>query len=131
MSTCEASNARFEYLYRDASNYKVWGSLVFAGRITDDLTRRLARALESSEFFIARQVRVPELFLGLLYWPLEQDDHCWHEFSRVESTTEPANDPVDRTIEEFIVEVEQQSAFGWNIFDPIDDRITRQSPLPG
>ena len=131
MSTNEAPNARFEYLYRDASNYKVWGSLVFAGPITNDLARRLSRALESSEFFIAHQVRVPELFLGLPSWPLEQDDHCWHEFSRVESTTEPANDPVDRTIEEFILEVERQSAVGWQLFDPMDDQITRQSPSPG
>jgi hypothetical protein len=131
MSTKEAPNARFEYLYRDASNYKVWGSLVFAGRITNDLARRLSRALESSEFFIAHQVRVPELFLGLPHWPLEQDDHCWHEFGRIECTNELPNDTHHRTLEEFIVEVEQQSALGWNIFDPMDEQITRQSPSPG
>jgi len=124
------SNARFEYLYRDASNYKAWGSVVFAGEPTDDLVRRLLRALETSEFFIAHQVRIPELFSGLHSWPLEQDDHCWHEFSCIESTNESANDRYRRTIEEFIVEVEQQSALGWQIFDPMDE-LSRQSPSLG
>jgi hypothetical protein len=97
MSTSEAPNTRFEYLYRDASNYKVWGSVLFAGPITSKLARRLLRALESFEFFIADQVRVPELFFGLPSWPLEQDDHCWHEFSRIECSTELPNDTHHRT----------------------------------
>jgi hypothetical protein len=123
-------NARFEYLYRDASNYKAWGSVVFAGKTTDDLTRGLLRALESSEFFIAHQVRIPELFTDLQSWPLEQDDHCWHEFSCIESTSEAANDRYGRSIEEFIAEVEQQSALGWQIFDPMDE-LSRRSPSLG
>ena len=125
------SNARFEYLYRDASNYKAWGSVVFAGEMTDDLACRLLRALESTEFFIAHQVRIPELFRGLQSWPLEQDDHCWHEFSCIEATNETANDRHRRTIEEFIIELEEQSASGWQIFDPMDCRINRQSPSRG
>ena len=122
-----ALNSRFEYLYRDASNYKTWGSVAFAGRVTDDFTRRLLRALESSEFLIADQVRVPELFLGLRDWPLEQDDHCWHEFSAIESTTEAADDSHGRTIDDFIAEVERQSALGWRIFDPMSRVIRRSS----
>jgi hypothetical protein len=98
--------SRFEYLYRDASNYKAWGSVVFAGRATTGLTPRLLRALESSEFFIADQVRVPELFLGLPQWPLEQDDHCWHEFSALESTLDMPNDALRRTVDDFVAEVE-------------------------
>src|SRR5581483_4570177 len=78
--------------------------------MTNDLSRRLVRSLESAEFFIAHQVRIPELFIGLPSWPLEQDDHCWHEFSCIEPTNEPANDRHRRTIEEFIIEVEQQLA---------------------
>ena len=35
-------NTVFNYLYRDGSNYKQWGSVIFEGTITDALTRRLA-----------------------------------------------------------------------------------------
>jgi len=64
-------NTRFEYLYRDASNYKSWADLVFSGAITDELKARLSGALESGEFFIADQIRVPETFLS--DWPLDQE----------------------------------------------------------
>lgn len=125
MEIKEAPNASFEYLYRDASNFKVWGSVVFAGPLTNDLTRRLLRALESSEFFIAHQVRIPGLFLGLPHWPLEEDDHCWHEFGRLESTSEVPNDVYRRKIEGFVLEVEQQSALGWKVFDPMHSDYAR------
>ena len=124
-------NARFDYLYRDASNYKAWGSVVFGGVITEDLRRRLLRALETSEFFIAHQVRVPELFGGMLHWPREQDDHCWHEFSAVELTDEEANDRYHRTLEEFILEVERQSQSGWQVFDPMTYGVSQQLPSLG
>jgi hypothetical protein len=55
-------NTRFECLYRDGSNYKEWGEIVLAGAPSDGLTLRLTRSLESTEFFIADQIRVPEVF---------------------------------------------------------------------
>ena len=100
-------NTRFNYLYRDASNYKSWGSVVFRSGIDDILSARLSAALESTEFFIADQIRIPEVFLP--DWPLEQDDHCWHAYSDTELTGDAADDPHGRTIEEFVVEVERAS----------------------
>src|ERR1700694_1477841 len=109
------ANTRFDYLYRDASNYKSWGSVVFCGELHAGLSARLRAALESTEFFIADQIRIPEVFL-VPDWPLLQDDHCWHEFVKAEVTSDTADDSHDRTIEEFVVEVEHAAKEGWKIF---------------
>src|SRR5947209_7234436 len=50
MSNDPPRNNRFHYLYRDASNYKSWGSVVFAGDITDELSTRLFRSVEKVEW---------------------------------------------------------------------------------
>jgi hypothetical protein len=109
-------NTLFNYLYRDGSNYKQWGSIVFKGEITDGLRERFARALEGCEFFIADQIRVPEVFPDT--WPIYADDHCWHEFSEFETTNDAPSDPHSRTIEEFVHEAERADSAGWHDFDP-------------
>ena len=109
-------NTVFHYLYRDGSNYKQWGSVVFAGAITDVLTQRFARSLESGEFFIADQLRVPEIFPDT--WPIYADDHCWHEWAGFEATDSSPNDPESRTIEQFVRDAEQAGIHGWKDFDP-------------
>lgn len=109
-------NTVFNYLYRDGSNYKQWGSVVFAGTVSDVLTQRFARSLESGEFFIADQLRVPEVFPGT--WPIYADDHCWHEWAGFEATDASPDDPVSRTIEQFVGDAEQARARGWRDFDP-------------
>ena len=109
-------NTSFDYLYRDGSNYKQWGSIVFEGDISDDLRSRFARALESTEFSIADQIRMPEVFPDS--WPIYADDHCWHAFSDFEPTAEPPNDRFSRAIEQFVLEVECASSDGWRDFDP-------------
>src|SRR5512142_2646312 len=109
-------NTLLNYLYRDADNYKEWGSIIFGGAITDNLRNRFVRGLEGAEFFIADQIRVPELFPDT--WPIYVADHCWHEFSDFESIAEAPNDRFSRTIEEFVIEVERANADGWCDFDP-------------
>ena len=119
MSTC------FVYVYRDGSNYKQWGEIVFAGEFSPDLSERLITALDSSEFFIADQVRIPELFFkgGDLY----ADDHCWHEFSEIVDTADLATDPYARTFEQFVCEVEVASTNGWRVFDPLERQLATRS----
>ena len=117
-------NTRFNFMYRDASNYKYWGDVVFAGDIDDALSARLSRAFESTEFFIADQIGVREVFPT--DWPLEQDDHCWHTFVETEITNEPADDA--RTISQFISDVERARIQGWKIFDPMIRADARRKP---
>jgi len=109
-------NSRFEYLYRDASNFKKWGEVVFAGGASELLAERLRKALHDGEWFIASQVRIPELFLD--GYPLIQDDHCWHEFHALEAVDTAPDDVENRTITEFVAKVERASAEGWKEFDP-------------
>lgn len=121
-------NTLLAYLYRDADNYKEWGSIVFSGEITDDLRNRFVRALEGEEFFIADQIRVPEVFPNT--WPIYAADHCWHAFSDFELTAEAPNDRFSRTIEEFVREVERADSDGWRDFDPPERprrRLTKKS----
>lgn len=114
-------NLRLRYLYRDASNYKNWGELIFANP-----DRLLARAVEKSlknallgdGLFIAHQIRVPDVFLAPRY-PVTPDDHCFHEFHSVWVTSEHSTDKFGRSALAFVKEVEEQSRHGWRIFDPL------------
>lgn len=81
----------FEYLYRDAGNYKVWGELLLEGELTNEDVSRLTARFDEGELFIAEQIGVPTLYEEL--WrqcqcePSEELDHVWHEFSEVRAAT--------------------------------------------
>lgn len=81
----------FEYLYRDAGNYKVWGELLLEGELTNEEVSRLTARFDEGELFIAEQIGVPTLYEEL--WrqcqcePSEELDHVWHEFSEVRAAT--------------------------------------------
>ena len=83
--------------------------------------RRLFAALDREEFFIARQVRLPELFFAER--ALYADDHCWHEMAEVTTTSAPADDLLGRSIEEFVAEIERASSNGWAVFDRSEPRF--------
>jgi hypothetical protein len=112
---------RFRYLYRDASNYKNWGEVVFAnpdGLPARAAERILRRNLLGEGLFIAHQVRIPEVFLKDRY-PVSDDDHCFHEFHSIDLTCEPTTDKFHRSIADFIKEVKEQARYGWGTFDPL------------
>src|SRR4051812_31499004 len=114
-------NTRVEYLYRDGSNYKQWRAVVFRGACDESSARRLFAALDREEFFIAHQVRLPELFFADR--PLYADDHCWHEMAEVTVTSVAPDDLLDRTIEEFVTEMERASTERWAVFDRSERRF--------
>ena len=94
------ANIRFNYLYRDGSNFKKWASVVFANAdnlSVDDIGDSLRSNFLPDQLFIAHQIRVPEAFLFKEY-PLTVDDHCFHEFHSVETTSDATNDTFDRSI---------------------------------
>jgi hypothetical protein len=117
-------NISFVYLYRDASNYKQWGQVTFAnlqGDDADDLALRLRRAMMVDSTFIAGQVRVPSLFL-FETMPMNDDDHCLHEFDSFGIVDEHPNDQHGRSILEFVQEVERVARKGWEGFVPGPNR---------
>lgn len=52
----------FEYLYRDASNYKAFGVLLLEGKASNSHRAKIIEVLDGGEFFIAEQVGVPTLY---------------------------------------------------------------------
>lgn len=95
-------NIRLNYLYRDAANYKTYGTVVFKGGDFQSLTNaetELEKSLIESEYFVAIDVAVPDLRPAILDCTV---DHDWHEVEGLEECTDSANDQLDRTISEFI-----------------------------
>jgi hypothetical protein len=112
-------NVKFNYLYRDGSNYKSWEEVVFTN--PDQLTlgeieTRLIDAFLPDKLFIASQVSIPEKFLfanGIF----TKFDHCYHEFDSVEICEENPTDDLKRSINDFLKVIEQVSKQGWEEFD--------------
>src|SRR3990167_2181380 len=72
----------FDYLYCDAGNYKIFGSILFSGTLTDAERNELIDCLDSGKFFVAEQVGVPPLCSALFeeFDGPTEDDHAWHMF---------------------------------------------------
>lgn len=95
-------NIRFEYLYRDAGNFKNWGEVVFSNpdHLSPEVITQMARAiLIDQSFFVAEAAEVPDLHFS------DHDDeldHGWHEMHAFASTDEEPNDREQRNIQEFV-----------------------------
>lgn len=82
----------FEYLYRDAGNYKAWGELLLEGDLCEAEIARMTARFDSGEFFIAEQIGIPTLYE--LFWqqcqgsPSAEYDHVWHQFSDIRPATD-------------------------------------------
>jgi hypothetical protein len=90
MPTGDIAYCVFDYMYRDGSNYKAWGSLLLSGEPTQENISALKECLESSEYFVAEQVGVPPVYKEL--WDLSggptSDDHALHEFVALRAATD-------------------------------------------
>ena len=80
----------FEYLYRDAGNWKTWGQVLIEGAPDADEISALLARLESGQFFIAEQLGIPSLIQKFRnqYGGPTQDDHPWHEFADLRPATQ-------------------------------------------
>jgi hypothetical protein len=115
-------NIKFNYLYRDAGNYKKWAEVVFSNtdRLTiKSVTKALREAFMPDGLFTAHQIRIPEAFL-FTQGDATSDDHCFHEFYSIETSLIVPTDPHSRSIRQFIAEVNECAKRGWVAFDPHD-----------
>lgn len=80
----------FEYLYRDAANFKSYGSILLSGRITQPERELIEGKLESGEFFIAEQIGIQPLYEALyeLSGGATEQDHAWHSFGGFRDVTD-------------------------------------------
>ena len=78
--------------YRDAHNYKEFGSMVFAnptGMSVGAATALLRGKLISEEFFVPQDWGLSRLHTR----PYDPEvDHAWHEFEDFEETDDPVTD---------------------------------------
>ena len=100
-------NIKFNYLYRDASNYKNYNSIIFSNSenlsITD-IEKMITSNLIDQQFFVASKINIPEIFLSSEYG-FNEDDHSWHEFESLEETDEAVTDELNRNISDFVNEL--------------------------
>ena len=85
----EETYSVFEYLYRDADNFKAFGQLLLFGKIADEYIGGLKTSLDYGEYFVAEQVNIPRLYSQL--WKYSNGptlaDHAYHEFLSLRPAT--------------------------------------------
>ncbi len=119
-SRVQATNLLFRYLYRDASNYKQYGEVIFTNQtllLPAEIDKQIRTCLKDGEFFIAREVNLEERFFDAL----REDDHPWHTFERLDVTILAPFDPENwvrkqhrRDIVEFLADLERAQRAGWD-----------------
>ncbi|MCO5088437.1 MAG: hypothetical protein M9883_16430 [Methylobacteriaceae bacterium] len=93
------------YLYRDASNYKFWGSFIVSGAFS---TAKIERYLIDGEFFVPKAIGLPPLVPDVR----NEDDHDWHTFQECVETSE--GEPL-LTARELIRRIKAASARDWPV----------------
>ena len=78
-------NTKINYIYRDASNYKTYNSVVVAGKMTEDQENQIIEALDDATWFIPAKVGLP----ANRFETWTEDDHYWFEWDGFESTKAP------------------------------------------
>lgn len=94
----------FDYMYRDAGNFKAFGTIILEGRLRAADREIIRSRLSNREFFVAEQVGVPPLYQELYRWSegATKSDHCWHEFVGFRCIAAPENDPSRIKTSEFV-----------------------------
>ena len=79
-----------EYLYRDANNYKSFGSILLSGNVDNSEIINTVLFLEPGDFFVAEQLNIPPLYTKLqkLSNGPTNADHAYHEFLCIREATE-------------------------------------------
>lgn len=96
-------NTRVEYMYRDASNYKEFGSFVLGGRFDVSMIERF---LSDHEFFIPERVGVKTLVPATK----TSDDHYLHT---IEATIETDDAECLMSADTFVALMERAARAGW------------------
>ena len=96
-------NIKFNYLYRDAGNYKVFSDIIYTNKDSNSLQQielAIRKSLIEGEFFIPEKWNIPRLTFDS-YSP--ELDHDYHEFESVEFTMDNPIENCD--ISEFLIRI--------------------------
>ncbi|MEX1198898.1 MAG: hypothetical protein WEB57_13700 [Pseudohongiellaceae bacterium] len=95
-------NVKVHYLYRDAGNFKQFGTVVFSnqqGLPENRIVRDIESCCEEGIYFDVSAVDLPPLYFEVYNPAL---DHDWHELESIELCSEAADDDKGRDIGDFI-----------------------------
>lgn len=101
-------NSKFKYMYRDASNYKQFGYVIFCGKPTPKDAEYVIGNLHEGDFFIPEDVGLQPL--QEKFESVSIDDHPWHEINFIGETERSpfeltSENPTDiRSVHEFAKE---------------------------
>jgi hypothetical protein len=108
----------FDYMYRDAGNFKAHGSILISGRLSGGEKSRILDAMEANEFFIAEQLAIPPLYDALFQYSDGRisSDHAWHSFCgfRELDPVQALPEPIWGQTHELVAAFEQIGE--WDIF---------------
>ncbi len=99
----QLNNVMFEYMYRDAENYKQYGETIFANPENlsiDSIKNKIVDSLIDKEYFVP-SVWGLDIIAAYPYDP--ELDHDWYEFIAVSFTNTKPTDA--RTIDEFLSKI--------------------------
>lgn len=99
----EAVNSLLIYLYRDASNYKFWSSIILRGTMT---LKDVEPHLLHRQYFIPQRVGLVRLVPAAM----NHDDHELHEIDSIESVH---GGDVSFSATEFLYRVIAANKAGW------------------
>jgi len=96
-------NIQLSYLYRDSSNYKKFGAVVFANpsNIELSIVEKHIESLIDGCWFYVHEWQLPDLRFA----DINDNDPTWHEFESLEYTEQPANSVI--MLAEFITAIEK------------------------
>lgn len=79
----------FEYLYRDAGNWKTFGEALLVGEFCESLAAEILQLLGADGFFVAEQIGVPALQPEhhRTYGRATDLDHAFHQFCGLRAAT--------------------------------------------
>ena len=116
------NNVRFCYLYRDGSNFKSWGEVLFSNPenlSVSEIKEKIIQAFLPDNLFVASQISIPEKFL-FANGKYTEYDHCYHEFDCLEMCADEPTDSSSRSISEFLQDIEVARKLGWKAFDILE-----------
>lgn len=102
-------NTLISYLYRDASNYKVWNACVIPGLITQEQIKQIMQTLVDGENFIPSLVGMPESRFDS--WT--EDDTDWFELYESSFTPVDQDATLDIPPDELVARFRKAGSTNW------------------
>jgi len=122
-----------EYLYRDASNYKVWSEIRLAGVFTQEDVETIQFCMYDGDSFVPQEVGLPPLqpLLWEEFGGPNDDDHDWHSIESIRPATQtdmilPLYGTTDKLVTAFQAVREKMLKQGLSSFFP---SIKRESTI--